>query len=85
MKCKDLCYWLILTPFIHVNCQFLSLLQELEMKNPVIVGNISELKTRNMFDIMKYVMKQNQSIHLTTNIRMGSIQHSSGIILQGVK
>ena len=81
MNCKHIFYWLILTPLIQVNCQFLSLLQELEMKNPVIIGNISVLKTRNMFDMMKYIMKQNQSIHLTTNIRNGSIQYSAGIVL----
>ena len=34
-----------------------------------------------MFDMMKYIMKQNQSIHLTTNIRNGSIQYSAGIVL----
>ena len=81
MKHIHLYHLLILTSFIQVNCQYLSLLRELEMKNPVIVGNISMLKTRNMFDMMKYIMKQKQSIHLTTNIRNGSVQHSTGIVL----
>ena len=46
---------------IQVNCQFLSILQELDMKNPVIVGDIKELKVDKMFHLMKTVMEQNKS------------------------
>ena len=51
------------------------------MKNPVIIGDMNEVKTKNMFDLTKDVMKQNQSICVTTNIRNVSMQHSPGIIL----
>ena len=67
---------------IQVNCQFLSILQELEMKNPVIVGDIKELKIDEMFHVMKVIMKQNQSVLITSNIKNGSIQESPGIILR---
>ena len=67
---------------IQVNCQFLSILQELEMKNPVIVGDIKELKIDEMFHVMKVIMKQNQSVLITSNIKNGSIQESTGIILR---
>ena len=67
---------------IQVNCQFLSILQELEMKNPVIVGDIKELKIDKMFHVMKVIMKQNQSVLITSNMKNGSIQESTGIILR---
>ena len=67
---------------IQVNCQFLSILQELEMKNPVIVGDIKGLKMDEMFHLMKYIMKQNQNVLITSNIRNGSIIESPGIILR---
>ena len=67
---------------IQVNCQFLSILQELEMKNPLIVGDIKELKIDKMFNVMKVIMKQNQSVMITSNIKNGSIQESPGIILR---
>ena len=67
---------------IQVNCQFLSIVQELEMKNPVIVGDIKELKIDKMFHVMKVIMKQNQSVLITSNIKNGSIQESPGIILR---
>ena len=81
MKPIHMYHLFMLTLFIQVNSQYLSLLRELEMKNPVIVGNISVLKTRNMFDMMKYIMTQNQSIRLSTNIKNESLQQSSGIII----
>ena len=67
---------------IQVNCQFLSILQELEMKNPVIVGDIKELKIDKMFHVMKVIMKQNQSVWITSNLNNGSMQESPGIILR---
>ena len=74
-------YLLILGASFQGQCQFSSLLEELEMKNPVIIGHINKLKTKNMFDLTKDVMKQNQSICVTTNIQNASMQHSPGIIL----
>ena len=65
----------------QVNCQFLLLLQELDMKNPVIIGNKSLLKTRNMFNLMKSIMTQNQSICFTPSLKNEHIRQSPGIIL----
>ena len=67
---------------IQINCQFLSILKELEMKNPVIVGDMKALKINKMFYVMKSIMKQNQSVSITSNIKNGSIQESTGIILR---
>mgnify|MGYP001486642507 CR=1 FL=1 len=68
--------------FLQINCQFLSILQELDMKNPVIVGDIKELKVDKMFQLMKSIMEQNKSILITSNIKNGSIQESPGIIMK---
>ena len=51
------------------------------MKNPIIIGTKSALKTKNMFDLMKDVMKQNQTICLTLNITDQNFQLSPGIFL----
>ena len=67
---------------IQVNCQFLSIVQELDMKNPVIVGDMKALKINKMFYVMKSIMKQNQSVLITASIKNGSIQKSPGIILK---
>ena len=67
---------------IQVNCQFLSILKELEMKNPVIVGDIKDLKMDEMFHLIKHIMKQNQSVLITSDIGNGSIIESPGIILR---
>ena len=67
---------------IQVNCQFLSILQELEMKNPVIVGDLKELKMDVMFHLMKRIMKQNNNVLVTSDIRNRSIIESPGIILR---
>ena len=67
---------------IQVNCQFMSIVQELDMKNPVIVGDMKALKINKMFYVMKSIMKQNQSVLITASIKNGSIQKSPGIILK---
>ena len=67
---------------IQINCQFLSILKELEMKNPVIVGDIKDLKMDEMFHLIKHIMKQNQSVLITSDIGNGSIIESPGIILR---
>ena len=66
---------------IQVHCQFLSILQELEMRNPIIVGDNKELKMDKMVHLMKSIMKQNQSVWITSNVINGSMQESPGIIL----
>ena len=65
----------------QVNCQFLSLLQGLDMKNPVIIGNKSLLKTKNMFNLMKSIMTQNQSTCISSNLKNEHVHQSAGIIL----
>ena len=55
--------------FLQVNCYpYLSLLQKLGMKNPFIIGEIGDLKTQDMFHLMKETMKTNQTICVTTLI-----------------
>ena len=63
---------------IQINCQYLSLLKIFDMRNPVIVGNNDDLKSNNMFSLMKNVMRQNQSICLMSNFRNDTIQQSPG-------
>ena len=75
-------HFLVSLRIIQVNCQFLSILQELDMKNPIIVGDMKELKMDKMFHLMKTIMEQNKSILITSNIRNGSIEESPGIILR---
>ena len=74
-------WFLVFITIFQVNCQFLSLLQEFDMKNPVIVGTKNDLNSNKMFDLMKNIMHKNQSICLTTDIKNGTIQQSPGIIL----
>ena len=63
---------------VQVDCQYLSLLKIFDMRNPVIVGNNDDLKSNNMFSLMKNVMRQNQSICLMSNFRDDAIQQSPG-------
>ena len=65
-----------------VNCKFFSILSELGMTNPIIVGRQSDLKTKELFNLMKDIMSVDQTISLTTSIRNGSLQKSPGIILR---
>ena len=51
------------------------------MKNPIIVGAKTDLKNKEMFDLMKNVMKLDQSISLIDRIRNGSLHQTSGIII----
>ena len=67
---------------IQVHCQFLSTLRELDMRNPIIVGDNKALKMDKMVHLMKKIMKQNQSVWITSNLNNGSMQESPGIILR---
>ena len=52
------------------------------MTNPIIIGRQSDLKTKELFNLMKDVMSVDQTISLTTTIRNGSLQKSPGIMLR---
>ena len=52
------------------------------MTNPVIIGKINDLRTKEMFTLMKNVMKLNQTICLSKSIRNNSLQTSPGIVIQ---
>ena len=67
---------------IQVHCQFLSILQELDMRNPIIFGDNKVFKMDKMVQLMKKIMKQNQSVWITSNLNNGSMQESPGIILR---
>ena len=51
-------HFLVSLIIIQVNCQFLPILQELDMRNPIIVGDIKELKMDKMLHLMKSIMKK---------------------------
>ena len=70
---------------IETQCVFLSLLKTLDMKNPIIIGKINDLRAKEMFTLMKKVMSLNQTICLSTSIRNNSLQTSPGIVMQPAK
>ena len=74
-------HFLVSLIIIQVNCQFLSILQELDMRNPIIVGDVKELKMDKMFHLMKSIMKKNQNVRITSKIKNRCIRESPGIIL----
>ena len=79
--------WLFFSIFYHiflfeVDCKFLSLIHQLNMENPIIVGKTSELRSREMFQMIKDIMRLNQTISATTTIKNNSLINSPGIILQ---
>ena len=69
----------------EAHCVFLSLLNQLDMKNPIIIGEINDLRTKEMFTLMKNVMNLNQTICLSTSFRNNSLQTSPGIVTQPTK
>ena len=77
----EVIHFLVSLIIIQVNCQFLSILQELDMRNPIIVGDVKELKMDKMFHLMKSIMEKNQNVRITSNIKNRSIRESPGIIL----
>ena len=69
--------------YVHkVDGIFLSLLYQLEMINPVVIGNASDLRTNEMFQLMKETMRLSQTILLTTTIRIEILQKSPGILIR---
>ena len=79
MKSFDLIHVLLF--FIEVDSKFLVLLHHLKMKNPVIVGKISDLMNKEMIQLFKDVNLSNQSISMTAKLQNGSHKTSSGIML----
>ena len=82
--------WIIHIALVFMNlfeahCVFLSLLNQLNMTNPIIVGKINNLRTKEMFTLMKNVMNLNQTICLSTSFRNDSLQSSPGIVIQPTK
>ena len=82
--------WMIHVALVFMNlfeahCVFLSLLNQLDMKNPIIIGEINNLRTKEMFTLMKNVMNLNQTICLSTSFRNDSLQPSPGIVIQPTK
>ena len=82
--------WIIHVTLVFMNlfeahCVFLSLLNQLDMKNPIIIGEINNLRTKEMFTLMKNVMNLNQTICLSTSFRNDSLQTSPGIVTQSTK
>ena len=77
--------WLLLLchiVFATENGNYLSILDQLDMSNPMIIGELGYLRNRKMFHFMKNVMMLNQSICLTTTITNNTVQRSPGIIFK---
>ena len=75
--------WRIIYTFLcglEVHGIYLSLLNQLNIINPVIVERSSDIKDKKMFHFMKNVMKLNQTICVTTKIRNGTFRESPGLI-----
>ena len=86
---KELIMQWILFAFLHFpmvfateNYNYLSILNKLDMSNPMVVGEFGYLRNQKMFHLMKNVMILNQSICLTTTIRNYTLQRSPGICLK---
>ena len=67
---------------VEVSSKFLSLLYHLKMDNPIIVGKISDLKNKEMFQLFKDVNVLGQSINMITMFGNNSLQRSTGIIIR---
>ena len=76
---------LVFMNLFDANCVLLSLLNKLDLKNPIIIGEINALRTKEMFTLMKNVMNLNQTICLSTSFRNNSLQPSPGIVIQPTK
>ena len=77
--------WLLLLchiAFATENGNYLSILDQLDMSNPIIIGEVGYLRNRKMFHLMKDVMMLNQSICLTTTISNNTVKRSPGIIFK---
>ena len=82
MKWIVFAFLLIHMVFAKEDFNYLSMLDQLDMPNPMIVGEFGYLRNRNMFHLMKNVMTLNQSICLTTTIQNNTLQRSPGIIFK---
>ena len=79
--------WLLLLchiAFATENGNYLSILDQLDMSNPIIIGEVGYLRNRKMFHLMKDVMMLNQNICLTTTITNNTVQRSPGIIFKTI-
>ena len=52
------------------------------MRNPYIIGKNKDLKTRDLFYLMKATMNKNQTICLSTSINNKNLQRSPGVMIQ---
>ena len=76
---------LVFMNLFEAHCVFPSLLNQLNMTNPIIIGEINNLRTKEMFTLMKNVMNLNQTICFSTSFRNDSLQTSPGIVIQPTK
>ena len=65
---------------IAADYNYIAILKHLGMSNPLIVGEKSQLRRQDMFNLMKDVAQLNQTICLTTNIKNDSLLQSPGIL-----
>ena len=74
-------YIMLLFLTIKVNGKFLSLLNQLDMAHPVIIGKHNDIKTKEMFHLMKDVMNLNQTISMITKFGNDSLVNIPGVMI----
>ena len=78
---KWIAYSMLLFLAINVNGKLLSLLNQLDMAHPVIIGKHNDIKTKEIFHLMKDVMNLNQTISTITKFRNSSLLNVPGIMI----
>ena len=78
---KWIVYIMLLFLTIKVNGKLLSLLNQLDMAHPVIIGKHKDIKTKEMFHLMKDVMNLNQTISMITKFRNDSLLNIPGVMI----
>ena len=68
--------------FIEIESTLISLINQLNLKNPIIIGNQSAIQNKEMFQMMKSIMKLNQTITISTNVVNLNFQSTSGILIK---
>ena len=68
--------------FIEIESTLMSLINQLNLKNPIIIGNQSAIQNEEMYQLMKSIMKLNQTITISTNVVNLNFQSTSGILIK---
>ena len=78
---KWIAYIMLIFLAIKVNGKLLSLLNQFDMAHPLIIGKHNDIKTKEMFHLMKDVMNLNQTISMITKFRNDSLLNIPGVMI----